>query len=284
MLSCASPEVSIAASADDGYEHTATNGSRITDNELHVTRLSGGDDHWAGFRWEIPTANQEELAGSTILLAYIEVYITEVTAGVDQEEVVQFEDSANPAQFTTADNDITGRSYGAEGGTFTIRLSGDKNTVVRSGPLASLLQTLVNDHAPSAIVATIHPSSNTAVGSVRHTSIRAYDNGSGTFALLHIDYTPTGSSMSRTRTELRQQTAEQFPLPRVEGTSGTGSTTTLVHTPDLARYPDDRLVGMHIYIRGGTDANFPFRHPLITDSVQSTGTLTFIPQIANVSR
>ena len=84
--------------------------------------------------------------------------------------------------------------------------------------------------------------------------------------------------MARTRTQIRQLTVQQLGLPFISGTSGTGSTTTLVDTPDLAQYRDDALIGSWIYISDGSP---DFRDLQITDSVQSTGTVTFIPALSS---
>ena len=88
--------------------------------------------------------------------------------------------------------------------------------------------------------------------------------------------------MARTRTQIRQLIVVQLGLPFVEGTSnaGAGSVTTLVHLPELAQFRDDALIGSWIYVSDGLDADINLRDLQIVDSVQSTGTLTFIPEIA----
>ena len=83
--------------------------------------------------------------------------------------------------------------------------------------------------------------------------------------------------MARTRTQLRQLTVQQLGLPFIEGTSGTGSTTTLVDTPDLSQFRDDALIGSWVYVSDGSP---DFRDLQITDSAQSTGTVTFIPALS----
>jgi len=86
--------------------------------------------------------------------------------------------------------------------------------------------------------------------------------------------------MARTRTQIRQLTVQQLGLPFIEGTSGTGTVTTLVDTPDLSQFRDDALIGSWIYISDGSPN---FRDLQITDSAQSTGTLTFIPELSAVT-
>jgi hypothetical protein len=88
--------------------------------------------------------------------------------------------------------------------------------------------------------------------------------------------------MARTRTQIRQLIVVQLGLPFVEGTTnpGAGSVTTLVDTPDLSQFRDDALIGSWIYVSDGDDADINLRDLQIIDSVQSTGTLTFIPEIA----
>ena len=84
----------------------------------------------------------------------------------------------------------------------------------------------------------------------------------------------------RTRTQLRQLVARQFPLPFVSGTSGTSTTSTLVDAtdlPNLGQFSNDSLIGQWIYVSGGSPSTRDLR---ITDSVQSTGTLPFIPALA----
>ena len=83
--------------------------------------------------------------------------------------------------------------------------------------------------------------------------------------------------MARTRTQIRQLTVQQLGLPFISGTSGTGTTTTLVDTPDLAQYRDDALIGSWVYISDGSPN---LRDLQITDSAQSTGTVTYIPALS----
>ena len=87
--------------------------------------------------------------------------------------------------------------------------------------------------------------------------------------------------MARTRTQIRQLTVQQLGLPFIEGTSdaGSGTVTTLIDTPDLSQFRDDALIGSWIYV---TDGSPNFRNLQIVDSAQSTGTLTFIPEISAV--
>jgi len=91
--------------------------------------------------------------------------------------------------------------------------------------------------------------------------------------------------MARTRTQIRQLTVQQLGLPFIEGTSDTGSgtVTSLIDTPDLSQFRDDALIGSWIYVSDGLDADINLRDLQITDSAQSTGTLTFIPEIAAVA-
>ena len=83
--------------------------------------------------------------------------------------------------------------------------------------------------------------------------------------------------MGRTRTQLRQLTVQQLGLPLVTGTSGTGTTSTLVDAPDLARFRDDYFIGAWVYLSSGTPN---FSHLQVTDSVQTSSTLTFIPTLS----
>ena len=91
--------------------------------------------------------------------------------------------------------------------------------------------------------------------------------------------------MARTRTQIRQLIVVQLGLPFVEGTSDSdaGTTSTLVDTPDLSQFRDDALIGSWIYISDGDDANVGLRDLQITDSAQSTGTLSFIPNVTNTT-
>jgi hypothetical protein len=91
--------------------------------------------------------------------------------------------------------------------------------------------------------------------------------------------------MARTRTQIRQLTVQQLGLPFIEGTSDTdaGTVTSLIDTPDLSQFRDDALIGSWIYVSDGLDANINLRDLQITDSAQSSGTLTFIPEIAAVA-
>lgn len=78
--------------------------------------------------------------------------------------------------------------------------------------------------------------------------------------------------MGRTRTQLRQLVAQQFPPGLVAGTATSATSTTLTNLDELGRYDDNHFIGAYIYIIG---AGVPVRR--ITDSDQSTGFVTFIP-------
>lgn len=88
----------------------------------------------------------------------------------------------------------------------------------------------------------------------------------------------------RTRTQLRQLVAQQFPLPFVSGTTVVSTTTSnlidAANTPNLGQFADDALIGQWIYVTSTTAPST--RNLRITNSVQSTGTLTFIPALAAV--
>ena len=83
--------------------------------------------------------------------------------------------------------------------------------------------------------------------------------------------------MARTRTQIRQLTVQQLGLPFISGTTGTGTTTTIVDSPDLAQFRDDALIGSWVYISDGSPN---LRDLQITDSAQSTGTVTYIPALS----
>jgi len=89
--------------------------------------------------------------------------------------------------------------------------------------------------------------------------------------------------MARTRTQIRQLIVVQLGLPFVEGTSTGGTLSTLIDTPDLKQFRDDALIGSWVYVSDGTDSDVGLRDLQITDSVQSTGTLTFIPPVEELA-
>lgn len=83
--------------------------------------------------------------------------------------------------------------------------------------------------------------------------------------------------MARTRTQLRQLVARQFPWPSgFTGTAGSMTATSLTDLPDLAQFSDDTLNGFWIRLTSGSPQ---FNDLLVTDSVQSTGVLTTQPSI-----
>jgi len=89
--------------------------------------------------------------------------------------------------------------------------------------------------------------------------------------------------MARTRTQIRQLIVVQLGLPFVEGTSTGGTLSTLIDTPDLKQFRDDALIGSWVYVSDGTDSDVGLRDLQITDSAQSTGTITFIPPVAELA-
>lgn len=81
--------------------------------------------------------------------------------------------------------------------------------------------------------------------------------------------------MGRTLTNIRQSTVEELMLPVIAATSdGSASTTTLIDRYVLDKYPNDALIGLHIYL---TAEDLSAWDLLITDSVQATYTATFQP-------
>ena len=79
--------------------------------------------------------------------------------------------------------------------------------------------------------------------------------------------------MARTRTNIRQAVAKEFGLRHfISQTSTAGGTTTATDVDALGQFVDDGLVGYHYY-----NAAVAWTDHVITDNVQSTGVVTFIP-------
>lgn len=78
--------------------------------------------------------------------------------------------------------------------------------------------------------------------------------------------------MGRTRTQLRTATARELGLPFVSGTATANTNTTVTHVNNFGRYSDDELIGMYLYLSAATPVT-----RRITDNVQSSGVVTFIP-------
>jgi len=77
--------------------------------------------------------------------------------------------------------------------------------------------------------------------------------------------------MSRSRLQIRQLVAQQFPLPFISGTSTASDATTVTDLPVFGKYADNNFIGAHLHF---PDATVTDR--IVTDSVQSTGVLTFV--------
>lgn len=80
--------------------------------------------------------------------------------------------------------------------------------------------------------------------------------------------------MPRTRVQLRNLVAQQFPLPFISGTSTATTATSLTDLPTFGQYPNNLFIGAHVFWTA-IDIGNPDRR--VTDSVQSTGVLTTIP-------
>ena len=84
--------------------------------------------------------------------------------------------------------------------------------------------------------------------------------------------------MARTRTNLRQMVVDQLEVPKITGTAGgSGSSTSTMRDNDLERFGDNDLIGAWLYFSSGSPT---FTDVRITDSVQSTGIVTFRPALA----
>ena len=85
--------------------------------------------------------------------------------------------------------------------------------------------------------------------------------------------------MGRTRTLIRQRTAQQFGLRGyISATASAGSTTNVTDADVLGQFVDDALVGYHYYNAAATQNDH-----VITDNVQSTGVIQFIPGEASIN-
>ena len=81
--------------------------------------------------------------------------------------------------------------------------------------------------------------------------------------------------MARTRTQLRQMTVDQLEVPLITGTAeSSGNSTSTLKDNDLQRFGDNDLIGAWLYLTSGSPTYTDVR---ITDSVQSTGVVTFRP-------
>jgi len=78
--------------------------------------------------------------------------------------------------------------------------------------------------------------------------------------------------VSRTRLQIRQLVVQQFPLPFISGITTTSDAATITDLPVFGKYADNHFIGAHVY---HADATVTDR--VVTDSVQSTGVLTYIP-------
>jgi hypothetical protein len=82
--------------------------------------------------------------------------------------------------------------------------------------------------------------------------------------------------MARTLTQVRQLTAQQTKLQFITGTADVGGSTTTLRDAILQVHNNDRLIGLHIILTSGSPT---LTELVITDSVQSHGTVTFRPTL-----
>ncbi len=81
----------------------------------------------------------------------------------------------------------------------------------------------------------------------------------------------------RTRTQIRQLVAQQIDPGLFEaGTADSGGSTTTLVDANLTRFHDNQLIGAWVYLSSGAS----FTDLLITDSTQSSGTVTFQPALS----
>lgn len=82
--------------------------------------------------------------------------------------------------------------------------------------------------------------------------------------------------MARTRTQIRQLTANQLGLRFTTGTADSGGSTTTLKDTVLQAYNDDTLIGAFIFLTSGSPT---FTEMVITTNAQSTGVATFRPTL-----
>jgi len=172
----------VVASADDAEQGDST---------VLVTasrgRLYQGSNAYSGHRW-VPGSTIPK--GSTIVSATLSVkfYSTDYDS-LDADTYIAGENGANPAQFTTASNDISSRSETSTKISATVT---DAGTDWVAYDVATIIQELATAYAIQAVVLWVHDPTGNSVGAIVH-----YDGSAANAARLDIEYNPPAGGIPR---------------------------------------------------------------------------------------
>jgi len=140
-------DLQVGASADDAHEHTFSNSVSIDSGQVMHVSSDSTTGYVAGHRW---VSGSFPAQGDTIDACYVEFYVW-ATAYDDMYGKWHFEKAAAPAQFTTTDGDITGRSRTTE---LTVWSANSLGTGWKQSPsFVTPFQEVIDSYSPTAVVA-----------------------------------------------------------------------------------------------------------------------------------
>ena len=174
----------IDASEDDAYEREITGAMNLTGGTVWAEdNASSGARYWGGLRFH---NGPFPAKGSTVDVARISVYIG--SADYDDANLdIHAEDGAGPATFTTTGGNLTGRTRTTAS---TPWVANSIGTGWHDSPsIVSVIQELVTDYSPTAIVLILKPKGE----ATKMLDFQAWDCGDPSAAAkLHLEWTEGG--------------------------------------------------------------------------------------------
>jgi hypothetical protein len=172
--------VQIDGESNDAYEYEFNGGVNVDNFEiLVVSDASAEDRYWGGLRF---TGGTWPSYGSTITAARISIHIPSIV-GDDPNCDIYAEASANPSAFTTATNNISGRTKTSASAEW---IANGLGTGWKNSPsLVTIIQELVDSYNIESIALIIQPNTDVSKSLI----IDAWDESSHTLgAILHLEW------------------------------------------------------------------------------------------------
>ena len=174
-------DLQVGASLDDVHEKETDGFMYNSIYEDFQAHTSSDYRYWAGLRWVSASLPSQ---GSTMTVAYVEVFVSNVPAVYDDMNGNwHFEKAAAPAQFTTDAYSVTSRTRTSASVSWVEDSLGEG--WIQTPSLVTPLQEVIDSYSPTVLAVIWRPNSN----AYKLTKTYSYDQSSTYGAKLHIEWT-----------------------------------------------------------------------------------------------
>ncbi|MFO7810903.1 MAG: hypothetical protein R6V47_05985 [Candidatus Delongbacteria bacterium] len=171
-------DLQVGANLGDVHEAESSGGIQDITSVYHMSKTTPAR-YWGAHRW---TSASLPAQGDTIDVAYVELYVYS-TLYDDPNINLHFEKAAAPAQFSTDDYDVTGRTRTTDSVSWVANSIG--SGWKQSPSLVDPLQEVIDAYSPTALALICRPNTDAS----KRLYTYAYNQGSTYGAKLHIEYT-----------------------------------------------------------------------------------------------